>query len=240
MGCRRGNRPVYGVKSMDISEITKHLKSFHSSEISKEEAAENIKDASPSELSLAEIELMSEGYHDEDLKHISKVFLEVVEDKKQEYAKDLEDDHPVKKFIKDHEKILEKMDEIENIVSNDGSLKYGELKYIKKNFEEFGYHHRNEEETILPVLKDNGKRGRVNLVKNEHRKIEKKESAILNILNDEESEKAIDELDELSYLLNKHTVMENNYLYPVAVEKIDDWGSIKDKMDEMETMNLEY
>lgn len=224
---------------MDIKVITKTLKSFYSGEITEDEAAEKIKDASPSDLSLAEIELISEGYDDENLKHISKVFLEVVEDKKQEYAKDLEDDHPVKKFIKDHEKILEKMDEIENIVSNDGSLKYGELKYIKKNFEEFGYHHRNEEKTILPVLKDNGKRGRVNLVKNEHRKIDKKKRTIMNILGKEDLEKAIDELDELSYLLNKHTVMENNYLYPVADEKIDDWKSIKDKMEEMESMNLE-
>lgn len=224
---------------MDISDITKNLKSFESGEITKEEAAENIKSASPSELSLAEIELMSEGYSEKDLKRISEVFLEIIEDKRQGYMNELEENHPVKRFIDDHEKILEKMDEIEDMVLKDGNLKYSDYKFIRKNFEEFSYHHRNEEKTILPILKDKGKRGRVNLVKNEHRKIEKKENKIKDILGAEDLDNAITHLRELRYLLSKHTVMENNYLYPVALERIDDWRSIKEKMEEMECMNLE-
>ena len=226
-------------KIMEVSEIIKNLKSFHSGKISKEEAAENIKAASPSELSLAEIKMMSEGFEEKDLKDISKVFLSVIEDKKQRYKNKLEDDHPVKRFIKDHEIILKRMDEIDHILSDDGSLKYGDFRYIKNSFEEFGKHHENEESTILPILKDNGNRGRVNLVKNEHKRIEKKENKIEDILSEEDQEKAKEELKELRYLLNKHTVMENNYLYPIALDKIDEWNSIKNKLDEMECMNLE-
>ncbi|MFW6375921.1 MAG: hemerythrin domain-containing protein [Thermoplasmatota archaeon] len=224
---------------MKISEITESLRSYLSGEITEKETAEKIKSASPSELSLAEIRLMSEGYKEEDLKDISKVFLSVIEDKKQRYKNKLEDGHPVKRFIIDHEKILKRMAEIEDVLSKDESLKYGDFKHIKNSFEEFEKHHENEEKTILPILKDNGKRGRVNLVKNEHRKIEKKEDKIKDILGDEDPEKALTQAKELRYLLSKHTVMENNYLYPLAIEKIDDWRPIKDKMELMGSMKLE-
>lgn len=225
---------------MKISEITESLRSFLYCEITEEETAENIRNASPSDLSLAEIEIMSEGYDEDDLRRISDVFLKIVEERKKRYTESLEKTHPIMKFVAAHEKILGKMDEIEKMLSDGPGIKYGQFKYIKNNFEKFGKHHKNEELTILPILKDNGKRGRVNLVKNEHREIKKKKDEIKDALVNEDNETAENKVKELRYLMNKHTVMENNYLYPIALNKIDDWRTIKGELNEMNLKDFRW
>ena len=223
---------------MKAAKISETLKSFYNGELTSDKAAEKIKEADPLDISLAEIDLMSEGFEEKDLKKITEVFLKVIEDKKEKYKKNLDNNHPIRKFISDHEEIVERIEKIENILEDRKNLKCGEEKYIRKNFREFEKHHRLEEKTILPMLEKNGKRGRVHLVKNEHRKIEREEKKVNILIDDEKISSAKDEVELLRYQLNEHTIMENNYLYPIAFERIDDWASILDKLEDMEKMDL--
>ena len=223
---------------MNVTKITEILKKFCNDELTVEEAADMIKGADPLDLSLAEMDLMSEGFEQKDLKDITEIFLKVIEEKKEEYKDSVDKGHPIRDFISDHEKILERMDRIEEILNGEGELKYGEKEYIKKIFPEFEKHHKREEETILPFLEKNGKRGRVNLVKNEHEEIRRKEERIEDLLDGGDPSSIREEVQELRYLLNNHTIMENNYLYPVAIERIDDWGTITRRLEDMAEIDL--
>jgi len=181
---------------------------------------------------------MSEGFDERDIEAMTEVYLKVTEGKKEEYIDEIGDYHPVIILLKDHEEIHKIMSRLELIVNSEQSLKYVDYREIKGCFMDFKTHNYIEEKTILKILKENGKRGRVNLIINEHRAMDNRFNDLIRQLEDGEITEYKQEFYELSHLLNDHTVMENNYLYPVALELIEDWEPIKNDFDQIREKNL--
>lgn len=217
----------------------------------RKEAKEFLKSIDAQELIFAEQQLMSEGLQPESLSALCAAHLELLQDDLDSAKGGLEDGHPIKTLMLEHEAILGFLDELEAaIFMIKKSKKYTDvnpklflkLKEITGKLLESDSHYEREEEALFPVAQDNGIFGPPQIMINEHKVLRP-----LKKLIDQE----VDSLTEDSYqgfkndfvptaqkliqTLRDHIYKENNILFPAALQAIpkDKWSSIKKKADKI-------
>lgn len=222
----------------------------------KEEAKELLANIDPKDLSMAEQELIEEGLPETELRHLCAAHIEAMAEELESLKMKIGKDHPLYSFIKEHDKILEILNNLEkanNIIQglnnyNSENNIFEKLKLIGENLLETEKHHEREEKALFPEVDKTGVTGPTRIMKMEHEDLWPIKERI-KYLGDHVKEmnfnKFKEELNEKSqYLiltLRDHIYKENNILYPTAQQVIPDsfWQKIKDKCDEIGYCNFQ-
>ncbi len=226
---------------MDVEDVKDILKGYHFDVIKESDALESLKGVSPLALYLAEIELFGDGFKEEDIKDIGKLYVDLIKEPSESLKNQIRKAHPVVDFINEHEEIesfLTKLDEVSgSLRDRSKTLSSSLVESIMHNLNEIKVHATREEEALFVDLKkDMGEGfGRLNMLSEEHDDIDRRIKKIDNLFRkkDEDRYHLLRELDGLSYLLHHHKFIEDYLLYPVAVNKIKDWRKLKERADEL-------
>ena len=216
---------------MKTKEVLSILKDYSSESIDLEEAVVSLKNVEPVDLYLAETELIDRGFGNNELKKIAEVYLKVLSKRSDVLYDALPDEHPLKVLMKEHKKLesfLNIMDELREKIA-DGLTEEQRvmLERTVENLYELDKHISKEESVIFSRLNKGKMRGRTTLLTEEHGDIKKLRKRLKDLLvKDEDTEEISDCLDGIIYLLREHSYIENDLLYPVAYENLNDWEDI--------------
>jgi len=174
------------------------------------------------------------------------VFAKIAGDKKL----DLQPGHPIHTFVAEHEAILgflDKLEKVNQIIQGITDFKnqkeFNELKHIAEHLIGAEPHHKREEEVLFPELEQRGVLGSPEMMRFEHVELRKSKKELKEISqsfnenNFKESKKKLDEVSNfIASFLRDHIFKENNILYPMALETIqekDVWQKIKRDCDKI-------
>jgi len=194
------------------------------------------------ELSSAEQELLEEGLSPGALKDFCKLHLKAVEDRLEELKASLEEGHPIRTMISEHEKILNFLDKLDDIVA---SLERGISGSESESLKELAWflvdtekHHEREEKALFPEMEKKGVTGPTRIMRMEHDELLPAKKRLLELSKEpgKDKEEIIVIINLLSAKLRDHIFKENNILYPVALQAIgskEEWDKIKIACDEI-------
>ncbi len=109
-----------GEINMKTENVIRIFKEYCREEITQEEAIDDLKDATPMDIYFAELELMDQGFGDNELGKISKLYHYLIADRSKDMFKNLPEDHPIKKLMLDHEKMESFLYVIEELLEGIG------------------------------------------------------------------------------------------------------------------------
>lgn len=223
---------------MDVEELAGTLMGLAKGSVSEEEALKKVKKATPNEISEAEQILLDRGLERSELQEFCKVHLKAVREKVEEIKEELEEGHPIKTMILEHEEILDSLDELEELKDELGDMDDEIKERLQKNAEhlvEAEKHHEREEETIFPRMREKGITGPPRMMEDDHEKIWPKKKRLKELSEEpgENIEEIKELIDFLGLNLRDHIFKENNILYPSALKQIDGWDKIKRECDDI-------
>lgn len=205
--------------------------------ISEEQALRHIKDATPAEISKAEQNLLQSGISESELQKFCKVHLKAVEDEVEQVKESLEDDHPIKTLMLEHDEILKSLEVLEEI---SGRIEEGLSKDDRERLKEAAHHlieaekhHKREEDTLFPRLKDKGITGPPRIMEMDHDDLWPRKQKLDKLVRspEENAEEIKETIDYIVFHLRDHIFKENNILYPSALNELEDWEVIKKECD---------
>lgn len=158
--------------------------------------------------------------------------------------------HPIEILEKEHEEILANIDKMEEIVSKIKGKKgfeeieneLSELKKVAHLFLDADNHHKREEDVLFPAMESKGIQGPTYVMRSEHDELRAKKrqlddavKAVPKIGFSEFLGKVEDSASFIQSVLREHIMKENNILYPMAQNVIDEseWEDIGKKFDEI-------
>lgn len=234
-----------------LSEILKRLNEGENTPEIKQEAKELLSSLNPQELSFAEQKLVEAGLNPKDLKHLCSIHMEMLQDEAEKLKRALKAGHVIHTMIREHEKILgfldrlektnENIQEMENY--NRGKNEFHNLLHIAKHLIEAEPHHKREEEIIFPEVEKRGVYGPPQVMRMEHEEFRTHKKEIFDLaknvskMNFDIFKKRLNTTVKLILLtLRDHIFKENNILYPIAVQIIQEksvWKKMKEQCDKI-------
>ncbi len=227
-------KSIKGEIKMRTENVMRIFKEYCREEITKEAAIDELQDASPMDIYFAELELMDQGFGDAEFGKISKLYHYLIAGSSKDMFKKLPAEHPIKKLMFDHEKLESFLYVIEELLDNMDDKHKTALNAALKNLFELDKHMQREEETIFSRLHDLGLEGRTVILTEEHDDLREHREKLKNLL-DEDGDVAeiVQELESIIYTLRFHAFIENDLLYPVAINKLEDWEEITAECDKI-------
>ncbi len=222
---------------MDTREVTKILKEYNNDRISIKETLQRLEEATPLDLYMSEVSLIEEGFSGEELAHISQLFLILVKGSSKEMLVKLDQEHPIKRLVEEHERVKSLLLVMEAHIKNKDIKTDLEktVKFFIKTIDELKKHFDREEKVLFPRLNDQNKIGRTILLKEEHGELldmrDELDQALSEGIPDPDDTQEI--LFDIITDLRMHTFFENDMLYPTALEILDDWDEIKKETDKI-------
>lgn len=207
-----------------------------------------LQDVDPEMLSLAEQELIEEGFEPEEIRRLCDIHLKVITLKREERS--LEESHPISILKAEHEIILNNLKILEKVVNRikpDMSLdkldeELEKLEPVAELLLEAESHHQREEKTLFPRLEERGIAGPPNVMRIEHEDLRARKKALKKLLDERgelDSSYVVKRVRELgNYIvsvLGDHIYKENNILYPLALRVVpeNEWSKIREEFDEI-------
>lgn len=159
--------------------------------------------------------------------------------------------HVLHTFISEHEKILSFLQELEATNQSIQNMKnydenqpeFKKLLHIADHLVGAEPHHAREEEVLFPELESRGLYGPPQVMRIEHNELRPKKKELKELANSAQNlyfNIFKEKLDDLSNFiiatLSEHIYKENNILYPMAAETINDdeiWQQMKEKCDKI-------
>lgn len=157
--------------------------------------------------------------------------------------------HIIHTLMAEHDRILgflEELGRINKTLQKVGSLdkaKKGskELLDIVKHLIEAEPHHQREEEVLFPELEKRGILGPPEMMRMEHKELRSKKEELLKIVQSRNKTnfniKTLDKvINFIISTLEEHIYKENNILYPMALELIEEkdiWDKMKTECDKI-------
>lgn len=212
----------------------------------KQEAQEFLAEVDPMELSIAEQKLIQAGMAPEDLRHLCSMHMEMLKGELEKMKATLEDGHVIDTLVKEHEIILQFLDELEitnqeiqQLSSYDSSNQvFANLLDIAEHLLDAEPHHQREEQVLFPEVESRGVTGPTRIMVMEHEDLRRYKHDIValvklaSIINFDEFKERLDSTAKFLILtLRDHIFKENNILYPTALEVIKDaqtWQKLKE------------
>ena len=167
--------------------------------------------------------------------------------------KQLKKNHVIDTMVKEHEHIVEMLDELEKISlklsdcnQDSGMVLMDRINKLTIKIIGAEPHHKREEEVLFPAMVENGISGATECMEKEHEMMRKMKQDLKN--ETEISEKlccsnwknkinqVCQLISEMCTTLRVHIYKENNILYPMALQCITDdmkWEEMKIKCDEI-------
>jgi len=173
----------------------------------------------------------------------------------QEETKNLKEQFPaghvLHTFISEHEKILGFLQELEatnQLIQNmknydENHQAFKKLLHIAEHLVGAEPHHTREEEVLFPELESRGLYGPPQVMRIEHNEIRPKKKELKELASSVQNldfnifkEKLDDVSNFIIATLSEHIYKENNILYPMAAETINDdeiWKQMKERCDKI-------
>jgi len=234
-----------------LVEILRRLNAGEDVEKVRQEATALLENIDATELSLAEQQLIDEGMAPEDLRGLCVIHMEMLADELEGLKACLEQDHPLRVMIDEHDAILGFLGELEAlnkemqklVVLDPNSAEIARLRQVAENLVGAEKHHQREEEALFPAMERLGITGPPRIMRLEHDDLRPHKEELLDLVEEAKSlplEKFKAELARLSkyivFALRDHIFKENYILYPTAFESIahkEAWAKIKEQCDDI-------
>ena len=230
-----------------MKQLLRELKSTSDLETVRPKAEKLLRSVNPQVLSVAEQELLQEGFSQDDLRKLCDIHLELLSGKI-EGKTESEADHPISILQEEHKVILGYLDGLENIANKLGrqtNLRPSqndltELGTLSQMLLEAESHHKREEEALFPRLEQRGISGPPSIMRLEHNELRKRKRALRELV---EAAREFDNADfsrELAELasfivptLRSHIFKEDRILYPTALQALPEkeWSSMRNEFD---------
>jgi hypothetical protein len=238
-------------KSDKLIEILNRLNAGESPELVKKEAQEFLAQVDATELSMAEQKLIQAGLAPEDLRHLCSIHMDMLKDEIDKMKSNLEEDHVIDTLIKEHDIILNFLDELEetnqeiqklNAYDPDNKI-FKKLTHIADHLIGAEPHHQREEQVLFPEIESRGVTGPTRIMVMEHEDLRRLKHDIQNFakngkkMNFIEFKNRLDASVKLLIMsLRDHIFKENNILYPASLDVIKDnesWAILKEECDKI-------
>ncbi len=190
------------------------------------------------EIYLAEIDLIAQGYGTAELSRISELYDHLIASNHLEIKKELDKGHPILKLMIEHDNLFNFILALERFSDDIGDELGDEqkefLKIVVKNLFELDKHFQREEKTIFNRLRTQRLEGRTILLSEEHDDIWEDRECLKKLMGEGgNGDEIMEKIDNIIYILRFHAFMENDLLYPVALEKIEDWERVSAESDKI-------
>ena len=236
----------------ELKQILKRLHEAGPDELPKvkKELSTYIKGVDPTELALAEQELIQEGVSRQEMKRLCDVHLEVMKESLGVGAKPIKlpASHPIS-ILKDEHKIIKRnlkklkriLEKLKVATSFDKAKRQIDtLKELSHFFLETEKHHQREEEAIFPRLEAHGITEPPQIFKEDHIEFKSKKKNLHEIALEAEKKDFREFVETITpiieFLTNNlvdHIYKEDNILYPMALKTLDkaEWPDVRKKFD---------
>ena len=205
-----------------------------------------LRNIDPVTLSLAEQELMEEGFDPEAFRRLCEIHLRAITIK--EEGSEIGRNHPIGILKAEHEVILNNLKVLERIAKKVGSHtsleklseELKELEPVVELLIDAESHHQREERVLFPRLEELGITGPPSVMRVEHEDLRVRKKALKKLLDERETLDSVSLADKMRELgdyivstLGDHIYKENNILYPLALRTIpeNEWCRIKEEFD---------
>ncbi len=234
----------------DLKSVMKKLFDDEDVDNVKKEFKDIISKANPILIAIAEGELTQEGYSINDLMKACDLHLEFFKDELKNSRRYVSSDHPLWRFIKDHDAIMYWIEEgikLSRELSNrkdfnDASDIIDKLKEISDKLKESENHDVRQENTLFPILERYGVEQPPAIMWDEHSRMKDRKRDLEKSLS-ELTPKDYQEFAKrmqgifmyLSETFAQHTQKEQEILYNVALETLTskDWEDVKKESDRL-------
>ncbi len=216
----------------------------------KDQFKDIISKANPIVIAIAEGELTNEGYSIDDLMKSCDLHLEFFKEQIKNVRRDVPKDHPLWRFIKDHDAIMywiEKGLKISRELSKRKGFEASkdlieELKNISELLKNSENHDVRQENTLFPILERYGIEQPPAIMWDEHSKMKNRKRELEKMLynyNDWDYDEFSKRLQGIFMYLSEtfaaHTKKEQEILYNVALETLTDkdWEDVRKESDKL-------
>lgn len=236
-------------KTQQLTDILKRLNAGEDPDRVKAEAKELLAQIDPDDLALAEQNLIEEGLSVEDVQGLCPIHLEVLGEQLQQMRARLPKGHVVSTLVNEHDAILGFLDLLQQVNAAIQRMpqypgrtpEFRQLTHIAEHLVGAERHHQREEEVLFPELEKRGMYGPPTVMREEHKQLRPRKHALKELVEDVDRQDFDDfkrKLDTLANFivptLREHIYKENNILYPMALQVIDDeqvWQKLKSDCD---------
>lgn len=234
----------------ELKKLLKKVKSTDDVERIKPEIKQVLSELDPTDLALAEQELMAEGIKPEEIRKLCGPHLELLREGLEKGTAALNPLHPIQILREEHDVILRKLSELDQVIKKaNGAKNFDQLEVELRKLEDIAHHlidaeshYKREEDVLFPELEDNGVTGPPMVMRMEHNELRARKKALKELVENHKGigyREFVSELNEAGgYIvqnLNDHIFKENNILYPTALQVISEekWPAMKRKFDEI-------
>ncbi|MBI5745465.1 MAG: DUF438 domain-containing protein [Nitrospirae bacterium] len=217
----------------------------------KEAAQELLTSIPREELSFAGQKLVEAGLAPEDLKHLCSLHMGMHDDETGRIKAGLAPGHVIHTLVSEHEMILHFLDELEKLnqaaqkmagySTNKDEVK--KVMHIAEHLIGAEPHHQREEEVLFPEVEKRGVSGPPQVMRMEHEDLRRRKHELMEISETSDKldfntfRKRLDATARFIVLtLRDHIFKENNILYPMALQVIQDrdsWDKMKSECDKI-------
>ena len=231
----------------ELKKILRELKSESDVVKLEQKARYALKQIDPKTLSIAEQELLEEGFSQEDLRKLCDVHLQLLGENL-EKGPSSDEGHPISILTEEHKIIKRSLDTLEHVTQNILTAKdYGEIQSELVNLRESSEllletesHHKREEEALFPALEKHGISGPPRIMRMEHDELRARKKALGDLVErhhgmefDEFKAKLKETSDFIVAKLRDHIFKEDNILYPTSTKTLGDeeWEEVRRSFD---------
>ena len=217
----------------------------------KADAQELLANIDPTELSIAEQQLIENGMAPEDLRGLCTIHIEMLSDELAQLKASVDPGHPLHTFIAEHDALLDFLQELDKLnyelqqeaeIDPDSQL-ITDLQRVADGLVNAEKHHSREEDALFPVMEAAGINGPPTVMRLEHDDLRPRKQELLQLarncrsLSTAEFKTKLDELAKyIVFNLRDHIFKENHILYPTALDAIkgdEAWVKIKKNCDKI-------
>lgn len=237
------------IQKNELKQILRDLKSHSELGTVRLRAEKLLKTVDPKVLSLAEQELLKEGFTQDELRSLCDIHLELLSGKI-EGGPEVDPSHPITILQEEHkviqgylaklEEITQKLNASKNFTLSQDDM--AELRNVAQLLVEAESHYKREEDALFPRLEQQGISGPPSIMRLEHVELRKRKEALKELIEATGRLTQADFAKELGELegfivptLRSHIFKEDNILYPTALQAIsgNEWSTIKREFDEI-------
>ncbi|MGQ9596769.1 MAG: DUF438 domain-containing protein [Thermoproteota archaeon] len=219
-----------------------------------EEVREKFKDllesVSPVEIATVEEELIKEGVPREEIRKLCDVHLAVFREQLEKQRLNIPQEHPINVLMEEHNimlKLAEKLNTVSNTILKAEDAEHvrsegHQLEHLVSDFMDSEKHYLREENALFPFLEKHGVTEPPAIMWMEHNQIREMKKQLkrlaesFDMIEPSEFRKQLSEKSRsLSNILVNHFSKENNILFPMAIQVIDEdeWIEIRRGFDEV-------
>lgn len=240
-------------KSEKLTRFLRRISKGEDPRTLRKEASRLASQLDPTDLETAEGNLIKDGFSARDVQQLSSSFMlmGIIEEQAENLKTKLPDNHVLRLvvaehdllrcFIADLEEVTEEIDKLSKMT--DVNAHFRKLTHIIEHLDGMEEHIEREEDVIFPYLKRQGWKGLCDAAQSDHVYIRIAVSDLIRLVTTfkkghfKQFKVRLNSLAKyICPLIREHIMQEDNVLYPIALEVIQDekvWQKIKETCDDL-------